>query len=57
MTKPETPKEPTAPYVAPKLVKYGALFVETASTPCTNPHSDGGGDVCDPDNGIADGPK
>jgi hypothetical protein len=42
---------------APSLVKYGALFVETAKVPCTNPHSDGGADQCDPDGGPVDGPK
>jgi hypothetical protein len=56
--KPVTPGEPTATYEAPKLVRYGALFVETATkVPCTNPHSDGGSDVCDADNGPIDGPK
>jgi len=57
MTKPVTPKDPTASYEAPTLVKYGALFVETAKTPCSNPHTDSGTDNCDPDGGNVDGPK
>ena len=55
--KPLTPADPTAPYESPKLVKYGSLFVETAKTPCSDPHTDSGNDNCDPDNGPVDGPK
>jgi hypothetical protein len=55
--KPLSSDEPTAPYQAPVLVKYGALFVETAATPCSDPHTDMGNDNCDPDGGNVDGPK
>ena len=49
----EAPKH----YETPSLVKYGALFVETGKTPCTDPHTDSGNDNCDPDGGPVDGPK